>query len=91
MALLIEQLKVHGAQDQLLMFLNGPVGAGKSTAMKVVKRLCFEFCFSLGVTWSEWAIFFTAYTGSTAMAIGGYTICKSPYISAKRALTEDDK
>ena len=43
MALLIEQLKVHGAQDQLLMFLTGPVGAGKSTAMKVAKRFGFEF------------------------------------------------
>jgi hypothetical protein len=71
MALLIEQLKVHGAQDQLLMFLTGPVGAGNSTAMKVAKRFCFEFCFSLGVTLSKWTIFFTAYTGSVALAMGG--------------------
>ena len=91
MALLIEQLKVHGAQDQLLMFLTGPVGAGKSTAMKVAKRFCFEFCFSLGVTWSEWTIVFTAYTGSVAMVIGGYTICKSAYIFAKRVPTKEDK
>jgi len=87
---LIEQLKVHGAQEQLLMFLTGPAGAGKSTAMKVARRFCFEFCFSLGVIWSEWTIFFTAYTGSAAMAIGGYTICKSAFIFTKRALTEED-
>ena len=67
MDLLIEQLKVHGAQEQLLMFLTGPAGAGKSTAMKVATRFCFEFCFSLGVIWNEWTIFFTAYTGSAAI------------------------
>ena len=32
---LAAELKARGGQDQLLMFLTGPAGAGKSTAMKV--------------------------------------------------------
>ena len=32
---LTAELKARGGRDQLLMFLTGPAGAGKSTAMKV--------------------------------------------------------
>ena len=38
---LVAELKVRGGQDQLIMFLTGPAGAGKSTAMKVALRFCF--------------------------------------------------
>jgi len=33
----IQQLKARGGQDQLLMFLTGPAGLGKSTAMKIAQ------------------------------------------------------
>ena len=35
---LTEELKVRGGQDQLPILLYGPVGAGKSAAMKVALR-----------------------------------------------------
>ena len=41
---LVEHLKARGGMDQLIMFLTGPAGAGKSTAVKVAQRFCFEFC-----------------------------------------------
>ncbi len=31
----IKKLKVRGGRDQLLMFLTGPAGSGKSTSMKI--------------------------------------------------------
>jgi len=38
---LVQQLKARGGQDQLLMYLTGAAGAGKSTAVKV--RIVFVF------------------------------------------------
>ena len=35
---IIEELKVRGGHEQLIMFLSGPAGAGKSSIIKVFKR-----------------------------------------------------
>ena len=68
---LTEELKVRGGHDQLLMFLTGPAGAGKSEAVKLARRFCFEFCLAIGTLWNDKRFFFTAYTGSAAMLVGG--------------------
>ena len=39
-----EQLLVQGGMGQMLLFLTGPAGAGKNTAIKADKWFCFEFC-----------------------------------------------
>ena len=88
---LVEELKVRGGQEQLLMFLTGPAGAGKSTAMMVARRFCFDFSLSVGTLWSDRTFLFTAYTGSAAMLVGGITICKAAYLMKKGALTEEEK
>ena len=89
---LIEELKIRGGHDQLIMFLSGPAGAGKSTATKVAYRFCFEFCHAVGALWTDATFLFTAYTGAAAMAVGGLTICKAAFIlSKKTTLSEDDK
>lgn len=88
---LTEELKVRGGKDQLLMFLTGPAGAGKSTALKVARTFLYDFCLSLGMLWNDYTFFMTAYTGSAAMFIGGFTICKYAFIFKPGALTEDDK
>ena len=62
---------------QLLLFLTGPAGAGKTTAIKAAERFCFEFCSSCNVLWSDTTFFYTAYTGSAASAFGGRTIIKA--------------
>ncbi len=46
---IIEKLKARGGQDQLLMFLTGPAGSGKSTAMKIAQQFCYEFCIAVGI------------------------------------------
>lgn len=88
---LIKELKIRGGDDQLLMFLTGPAGAGKSTAVKVTRQFCFDFSMALGSIWTDSTFLFTAYTGSAAMIINGITICKAAFLCSDRALTEADK
>jgi hypothetical protein len=37
-------LKARGGREQLIMFVTGFAGAGKSTAVKVAQKFCYEFC-----------------------------------------------
>jgi hypothetical protein len=46
---IVKRLKARGAKEQLLTFLTGPAGLGKSTTMRVVEQFCFEFCEAGGV------------------------------------------
>jgi len=88
---LIDELQARGGEYQILMFLTGPAGAGKSTAVKVAQRFCFEFCRSVGNLWSDSTFLFTAYTGSAASLFGGVTIVKHAYIAKKGPLSEADR
>jgi hypothetical protein len=38
-----EQLIAEGGMDQLLLFLTGPAGTSKTTAIKAAERFCYEF------------------------------------------------
>ena len=71
------RLEERGGKEQLLLFLNGPAGAGKTTAIKAAETFCFQFCTSAGILWTETTFFYTAYTGSAASAFGGRTITKA--------------
>ena len=51
METLVKELKIRGGQDQLLMFLTGPAGAGKSTSVMIARQFCFECCRVMGVLW----------------------------------------
>jgi hypothetical protein len=46
---IIAKLKARGGRDHLLMFLTGPAGSGKSTAMKIAQQFCYEFCIAVGI------------------------------------------
>ena len=88
---IIKELKIRGGDDQLLMFLTGPAGAGKSTAVMVARRFCFDFSMALGTIWTDNTFLFTAYTGSPAMIVNGVTICKAAFLCTNRPLTEAEK
>ena len=88
---IIEELKVQGGEEQLIIFLSGPAEAGKSSSIKVARRFCFEFCRAAGMPWNEFTFAFTAYTETTAMEVGEITICKAAFIFTNRALTEEDQ
>ena len=53
----IKKLEARDRQEQLLMFLTGPAGSGKSTAVTLAQQFCFEFCLALGVMWSNMTFF----------------------------------
>jgi hypothetical protein len=46
---IIKKLKARDGRDQLLMFLTGPAGSGKNTAMKFAQQFCYEFCIAVGI------------------------------------------
>eukprot|EP00956_Cyclotella_meneghiniana_P032179 scaffold87347_cov52-Cyclotella_meneghiniana.AAC.2 len=70
-------LKSRGREEQLRLFLTGPAGAGKTTAIKAAETFCFRFSMHVGITWTDTTFFYTAYTGSAASAFGGRTIVKA--------------
>jgi hypothetical protein len=87
----IKKLKASGGHDQLLMFLTGPAGLGKSTAMKVAQQFCYEFFIAVGIMWSDKTFIFTAYTGSAASLFGGVTISKAAFLNQCKQLSVDDR
>ena len=88
---IIKKLKARGGRDQLLMFLTGPAGSGKSTAMKIAQQYCYEFCIAVGIMWSDKTFIFTAYTGSAASLFGGVTISKAAFLNQHKQLSVDDR
>jgi hypothetical protein len=87
----IKKLKARGGRDQLLMFLTGPAGSGKSTAMKVAQQFCYEFCIAVGIMWSDKTIIFTVYTGLAASLFGGVTISKAAFLKQQKQLSVDNR
>jgi hypothetical protein len=73
------------------MFLTGPAGSGKSTAVMVAQQFCFEFCMAVGDMWSDKTFLFTAYTGLAASLFGGVTISKAAFINQRKPLSLEDK
>jgi ATP-dependent DNA helicase PIF1 len=83
-------MEARGGQEQLFLFLTGPAGSGKSTAIRVAEQFCYELCVAVGVMRSDATFLFTAYTGSVASLIGGVTISKAAYLNLQRQLNKDD-
>ncbi len=50
---IFHRLEATGGQSQLIMFLTGSAGFGKSTAVKVAQQFCYDFCLAVGVMWSD--------------------------------------
>jgi len=72
------------------MFLTGPAGSGKSTAMTVAQQFCRDFCLAVGVMWGDTTFLFTAYTGAAASLFGGVTISKAAFLNKQKPLCLDD-
>ena len=60
------QLYTHYGKDQMVLFLTGPAGAGKNTAIKTAEGFCSEFCSSCNRIWTDTSFFYTVSTGSAA-------------------------
>ncbi len=88
---IVHRLETRGGQNQLIMFLTGPAGSGKSTAMQVAQQCCYDFCLAVGVMWSDTTFLFTAYTGAAALLFGSVTISKAAFLNQQKALSLNDK
>jgi hypothetical protein len=62
-----------GAKPQLLMFMTGAGGAGKSNVIEALIEYCKEFCANLGVHFDSQTLIITAMTGVAATSIMGQT------------------
>ena len=71
---LINQLEHNGAMSQLLMFVTGPAGCGKSTCVELAQTYCHKFCQMAGLPFDDKTFYFTSTTGSSACLFGGNTI-----------------
>jgi type II secretory pathway predicted ATPase ExeA len=87
---ILDKLQARGGQEQLIMFLTGPAGSGKSTAVRVAEQFCYEFCLAVGIMWSDTTFLFTAYIGAAALLIDGTTISRTAYLNQKRPICDDD-
>ena len=85
----VQNLKSLGAKEQLLMFVTGPAGAGKSTAITVAQKFCFEFSKSVGLNWTKDTFLFTAMTGVAASLFGGMTIHSVAHLNSKKKNISD--
>ena len=88
---IVRRLEARGGQSQLIMFLTGPAGSGKSTALKVAQQFCYDFCLAVGVMWSDRTFLFTAYTGAAVSLFGGVTISKVAFLNQQKALSLNNK
>ena len=78
-----KMLKKLGAQEQLIMFLTGPGGCGKSTSIEVAQEFCHQFCNYAAIAFSDKTFYFTSTTGSSAALFGGTTIHTAAHLNKK--------
>ena len=69
----IAMLKSMGGKEQLILFLTGPAGAGKTTAIKLAQKFCEKFSEACRIPFDQYSFYFTAYTGAAASDSGGIT------------------
>ena len=84
-----DRLKGLGGDDQLLMYLTGAGGTGRSTVIFKARSFCQEFSDSIQVMFDKKSFMITACTGSAASLLDGTTIHKSAYLNCKRITDEN--
>ena len=80
--------------QQLIMFLTGPAGCGKSTCVEPAQTYCHKCCQLAGLPFDDTTFYFTSTTGSSACLFGGTTIHRAAHLRKDRitdALCEDWK
>ncbi len=81
---LVRDLRAKGAKDQLIMFITGPAGCGKSTTMEAAQLYCHRFCTAISAAFNDMSFYFTATTGSAAALFGGTTIHSAAHLNKSR-------
>lgn len=71
-----------GGQDQLIMYITGPAGAGKSTLVKIAQEFCFQFCRAVKSNWDNKTFLFTALRCAASL-FGRITTHSAVFINKK--------
>jgi hypothetical protein len=74
---------------QLVLFLDGPGGSGKSTVIKEVLRCGSQFCKNTQHPFNEMTILVTATSGAAATLVNGDTIHRSCFLDRAASLKEE--
>ena len=85
----VDQLRALGAKDQLIMFLTGKAGTGKTTASKFAQQFCFESVkpsVSCGTTARSYS---RRGPGPLLRRLGGVTIAGVAYLNNSTPRTEE--
>jgi hypothetical protein len=77
------QLEKVNRGDQLICFLSGPGGSGKSAVIKAVTSYAKYFCVNLGIGFNSRVVVVTAITGAAAVSIRGGTTSKALGLNKK--------
>jgi len=80
----VKDLKAMGGREQLIMFLTGAAGCGKSTTMEAAQFYCHKFCTAIAAAFNDYTFYFTATTGSAAALFGGTTIHSAAHLNKRR-------
>jgi hypothetical protein len=79
----IKFLKQVNGRDQLVLFLTGAAGAGKSKVINEVLSYCKEYCEQIMVPFTDRTIVVTALTGVAAVLINGETLHSAAHVYNK--------
>jgi len=80
----VKSNKVKGGSsnpDQVLMFLTGPAGCGKSHCLYAARKFCKEFCCSVALPFDKTTFYFTSCTGASAALWDGVTIHSAAFLN----------
>jgi hypothetical protein len=83
--------KVYGAKEQLIQFLSGKGGSGKSFVLNAFKYFCKIFSMQCGLQFDNTTFRTTSMTGCSAANMdNGYTTHQQLQLNAKRTLKYDE-
>jgi hypothetical protein len=75
--------------ENLVGFVHGPGGAGKSTIVDLVILYCKEYCENLNVPFTSQTIVVTALTGVAATILMGETTHRAVYLNQRREISAE--
>ena len=72
--------------NQLVLFLHGPGGSGKTTVIDLLMEYARQYCDNLGYTFTSKTIVVTAMSGVAATILRGETTHRAVYLNQKKPL-----
>lgn len=85
------ELSKQGALQQLLFFLTGPGGGGKSHVINSCRMYCKSFCDAIGTPFDSSVFVVTASSNSAASLLGGKTIHSVAMLNCKRISNQNSE